>query len=40
MHEALLMPAGERRRRSTALASAAAAHAPDVWLASQLEALG
>jgi trehalose 6-phosphate synthase len=40
MHEALLMPEGERRRRCTALAAAAASKAPAQWLASQLDALG
>jgi trehalose 6-phosphate synthase len=36
----LRMPAGERHRRSTAIAAAASAHAPARWLAEQLEALG
>ena len=40
MHQALLMPEDERRRRCTALASAAASKAPAQWLTSQLDALG
>jgi trehalose 6-phosphate synthase len=40
MHQALLMPEDERRRRCTALSAAAASRAPAVWLASQLDALG
>jgi trehalose 6-phosphate synthase len=40
MHQALLMPEGERRRRCTALAAAAASKAPAQWLTSQLDALG
>ncbi len=40
MHQALLMPEDERRRRCTALANAAASRAPSQWLASQLDALG
>jgi trehalose 6-phosphate synthase len=40
MHEALTMSPGERRRRSAALTAAAAAHAPDIWLNAQLDALG
>jgi hypothetical protein len=34
------MPEDERRRRCTALASAAASKAPAQWLTSQLDALG
>jgi trehalose 6-phosphate synthase len=40
MHQALLMPEDERRRRCTALAAAAAGKAPAQWLTSQLDALG
>ena len=40
MHQALLMPEDERRRRCTALSAAAASRAPSQWLASQLDALG
>ena len=40
MHQALLMPEGERRRRCAALAAAAAANAPSHWLTAQLDALG
>lgn len=40
MHQALMMPEAERRRRCTALSAAAASRAPAVWLASQLDALG
>ena len=40
MHQALLMPDDERRRRCTALATAAAAKSPGQWLIAQLEALG
>ncbi len=39
MHQALLMPADERRRRCTAMAAAAASKAPAQWLTSQLDAL-
>ncbi len=40
MHQALLMPEDERRRRCTALAAAATGKAPAQWLTSQLDALG
>jgi trehalose 6-phosphate synthase len=39
LHTALCMPAGERRRRAAAMASAASARAPRYWLAEQLDAL-
>ena len=39
LHTALCMPAGERRRRATAMAAAASARAPRYWLAEQLDAL-
>ncbi len=40
MHQALLMPDDERRRRCTALATAAAAKSPGQGLIAQLDALG
>src|SRR5579875_3781595 len=40
LHQALTMPEDNRRRRCTAMANAAAAHAPSVWLREQLDALG
>ncbi len=40
LHEALSMPAAERRRRSAAIASAASGAAPAKWLVAQLEGLG
>jgi trehalose 6-phosphate synthase len=40
LHQALIMPEDERRRRCTALANAAAREAPSVWLRAQLDALG
>jgi trehalose 6-phosphate synthase len=39
LHEALAMDAGERKRRSTGLAAAAAAMPPSRWFADQLAAL-
>ena len=39
LHAGLSMPADERRRRSAAIASAAADRAPRYWLAEQLDAL-
>jgi hypothetical protein len=33
------MPEEDRRRRCTAMANAAAAHSPSVWLKAQLDAL-
>jgi len=39
LHEALAMSAGERERRGTALAAAAAAMPPSRWLGDQLDAL-
>ncbi|HEY0716580.1 MAG TPA: trehalose-6-phosphate synthase [Streptosporangiaceae bacterium] len=39
MHQALTMPAGERRRRCAAMAVSAAGQAPRVWLNAQLDAL-
>ncbi len=39
MHQALLMPDGERLRRCNALAAAAAAKSPGQWLIAQLDAL-
>jgi trehalose 6-phosphate synthase len=40
LHAGLIMPAAERQRRSSTIASAAAARAPRRWLAEQVEALG
>jgi trehalose 6-phosphate synthase len=40
IHQALIMPEEERRRRCTAMANVAAAHSPSVWLTEQLDALG
>jgi trehalose 6-phosphate synthase len=40
LHAGLTMQTAERRRRSAAIASAAAARAPRRWLAEQVEALG
>jgi trehalose 6-phosphate synthase len=40
LHAGLIMPAAERQRRSSMIASAAAARAPRRWLAEQVEALG
>jgi trehalose 6-phosphate synthase len=40
LHAGLIMPAAERQRRSSTIASAAAARAPRRWLAEQIEALG
>ena len=40
LHAGLCMSAGERQRRSAAIAAAASAHAPRNWLAEQLKALG
>jgi trehalose 6-phosphate synthase len=39
LHTGLSMPAFERRRRSSAIAAAAEAHAPQRWLADQLDVL-
>ena len=39
LHTGLAMPAFERRRRSAAIAAAAQAHAPQHWLAEQLDVL-
>jgi len=39
LHTGLAMPAFERRRRSAAIAAAAEAHAPQRWLADQLDVL-
>jgi trehalose 6-phosphate synthase len=39
LHEALMMPATERRRRSTAIAAAASGAAPARWLVAQLDGL-
>ncbi len=39
LHAGLIMPAAERRRRSTAIAGVAASRAPRRWLAEQIEAL-
>ena len=39
MHQALLMPEDERRRRCSAMAAVAASKAPAQWLTSQLDAL-
>ena len=39
LHTGLAMPAFERRRRSAAIAAAAEAHAPQHWLAEQLDVL-
>jgi trehalose 6-phosphate synthase len=39
LHQALMMPMGERKRRCEALAAAGAAEPPSKWLAGQLEAL-
>ena len=39
LHTGLSMPAFERRRRSSAIAAAAEAHAPQHWLADQLDVL-
>jgi trehalose 6-phosphate synthase len=40
LHAGLIMSATERRGRSAAIASAAAARAPRRWLAEQVDALG
>ncbi len=40
LHEALLMPAAERRRHSAGIAAAAVAASPARWLGDQLDALG
>jgi trehalose 6-phosphate synthase len=40
LHTGLVMPAAERRRRTATIADAAAARAPQRWLAEQVEALG
>jgi trehalose 6-phosphate synthase len=40
LHEALLMPDEERKRRAASLATAAAGLAPARWLAEQLDAIG
>ena len=39
LHEALSMPAGERRERCARLAAAATALAPADWFTAQLDAL-
>ena len=39
LHQALTMPDDDRRRRRTAMAKAAASHAPSTWLRAQLDAL-
>jgi len=39
LHEALLMPAAERRRRTEALTAAATALPPAEWFAEQLHAV-
>ena len=40
LHAGLVMPTAERRRRTATIADAAAARAPQRWLAEQVEALG
>jgi trehalose 6-phosphate synthase len=39
LHEALMMPEDERKRRCQSLAAAGSAVPPSAWLASQLTAL-